>query len=92
MRQLFLAAYDIEDPQRQRSALVLVREWAIGGRLSAYECQLSSAERDDLNYAMEQCIDACVDRFLLLRLDPRSLEFTLGRAVRPVESAVLYIP
>jgi CRISPR-associated protein Cas2 len=92
MRQIYLAAYDIEDPRRRRYAHSLVREWAVGGQESAYECQLTASERDDLNDGMERCVDACVDRYLLLRLDPRTCEFTLGRATRPMESNLFYFP
>lgn len=89
-RQLYLAAYDIEDDRRLRLALKLVREFAIGGQKSVHECHLTAAERNDMSEAFDLLI-ADGGRFLLLRLDPRVKVFTLGRAVAPRDPAVFYI-
>lgn len=90
MRKLYLAAYDISERSRLRSALKAARSFAIGGQKSVHECSLSAAELDELLATMDILLDEDTDRLLLIRLDPRAASFLLGRAVRPVIQQVLY--
>ena len=48
------------------------------------------AERDKLVQDMSALLDAQVDRFLLLRLDPRSRVYTLGKAIAPSDPDFFY--
>lgn len=89
-RTLYLAAYDIECPKRRRRALRLTRAHAVGGQKSVHECLLTHAERRRLLLAFQQLLTP-EDRFLLLRLDPRSVVHTLGRAIAPKDTPYLYI-
>ncbi len=91
MRKLYLVAYDISAKDRLRNALQASRSFAIGGQKSVHECTLSEAERDELQETMKDLLDLEEDRLLLLRLDPRAVSFTLGRAVRPQVSTVFYV-
>ena len=90
-RLLHIAAYDVTDPQRLRRALDVVKNYASGGQKSVYECFLTDAERERLIADMLAVIDPDEDRFLLLRLDPRSKVVTLGIAQPPAEPTLYYV-
>jgi len=90
-RDLHLACYDVAEPYRLSKALKLARRYATGGQKSAHELFLTPAERDTLVADMRALLDLATDRFLLLRLDPRSRVHTLGRAVQPVDPDYFYV-
>ena len=90
-RDLHLAAYDIAEPRRLTAALKLTRAYATGGQKSVHELFLTPAEREQLVANMEALIDKNTDRFLLLKLDPRSRVHTLGRAVAPADPDYFYV-
>lgn len=90
-RQLHLACYDVASPRRLTRALKLARRYATGGQKSVHELYLTDAERDTLVQDMRQLLDLSTDRFLLLRLDPRSRVHTLGRAVPPADPDFFYV-
>jgi CRISPR-associated protein Cas2 len=89
-RALYLAAYDIADQARLRASLDLVKAYATGGQKSFYEIFLTEAERAELLHSMALVLDEHVDRFFLLRLDPRSRVHTLGTAVEPIDPSYFY--
>ena len=90
-RDLHLACYDVAKPRRLSAALKLVRRYATGGQKSAHELFLTPAERDTLVSDMRDLLDLDIDRFLLLRLDPRSRVHTLGKAVQPADPDYFYV-
>jgi CRISPR-associated protein Cas2 len=90
MRQMYLASYDIEHPRNLHSALQLIRGFATGGQKSIHECFLTATERNSLLHNMNLLIELPVDRFLILRLDPRACMFTFGIAVQPATSNTCY--
>jgi CRISPR-associated protein Cas2 len=90
-RDLHLAAYDITDTRSLSAALKLMRAYATGGQKSVHELFLTPAERAQLVANMDALIDKSTDRFLLLRLDPRSRVHTLGRALMPADPDYFYI-
>lgn len=90
-RSLYLACYDIACPRRLVKALKLARRYATGGQKSVHEIYLTPAERAELVLAMRQLLDLRVDRFLLLRLDPRGKVFTLGKAIPPADPEFFYV-
>ena len=90
-RDLHLAAYDISEPRRLSAALKLTRAYATGGQRSVHELFLTPAERQALVEDMSMLIDMDTDRFLLLRLDPRSRVHTLGKAVAPADPDYFYV-
>ncbi|HXH04217.1 MAG TPA: CRISPR-associated endonuclease Cas2 [Candidatus Competibacteraceae bacterium] len=90
-RRLHLAAYDIADPGRLREALKLVRAHACGGQKSAYECFLSSDERQALLRDMAALLDPVADRFMLLPLGAVDGIRVLGIAVRPSDPDYYYV-
>jgi len=90
-RVLHLAAYDISDARRLRLALRVAKNYATGGQKSVFECFLTEGERKRLTEEMLEAIDAKEDRFLLLRLDPRSEVKTLGIAVAPADPDFYYV-
>ena len=71
-RDLHLACYDVAEPRRLIAALKLARRYATGGQKSVHELFLTPAERDALVADMAELLVLAEDRFLLLRLDPRS--------------------
>ena len=89
-RALYIAAYDISSPKRLRAALKLVKGHATGGQKSAYECFLTPAERQLLLEEMGAVLKPEEDRFLLIRLDPRSRVRTLGVGVEPQDPPFFY--
>ena len=90
-RDLHLAAYDISEPRRLSAALKLARAYATGGQRSVHELFLTPAERQKLVEDMSVLIDMDTDRFLLLKLDPRSRVHTLGKAVAPADPDYFYV-
>lgn len=90
-RQLWLAAYDISRHKRRAAALTLVRGYATGGQKSVHEVFLDPVEQRELLHDMSLILDDDTDRFLLLRLDPRSKVLTAGIAERPADPAFFYL-
>jgi CRISPR-associated protein Cas2 len=90
-RRLFIAAYDVSEPRRLREALRVLRNYSTGGQKSVFECYLSAAETVALVAQMKAVIDLDEDRFVLLRLDPRSKVRTLGIALKPVDPGFFFI-
>lgn len=90
-RTLHLAAYDISEPRRLVAALKLMRAYATGGQKSVHELYLTPTERQSLVEDMGVLMDLEADRFLLLRLDPRSRVHTLGKAVTPSDPDFFYV-
>jgi CRISPR-associated protein Cas2 len=90
-RALHLAAYDISEPRRLVAALKLMRAFATGGQKSVHELYLTSAERQSMVEDMGVLMDLETDRFMLLRLDPRSRVHTLGKAVTPSDPDFFYV-
>ena len=89
-RQLFLAAYDITEPRRRSAALKLVRGCATGGQKSVHELWLTEGDKRGLLAGMKVVLDRG-DRFLLLKLDPRSRTLLAGRGQAPADPGHFYI-
>ena len=89
-RHLYLAAYDIADDRRRIGALRLLRAFATGGQKSVHEVWLTPGDKrsvlGDIAYILDED-----DRFLLLRLDPRSRTHVIGRAEAPADPNYFYI-
>lgn len=62
-RTLYLAAYDVTDPDRLERALYIMKNYASGGQKSVFECYLSDRERDRLVMDIEAVLDWRTDRF-----------------------------
>lgn len=90
-RTLHLACYDVAQPRRLSAALKLARRYATGGQKSAHELFLTPAERDTLVADMRALLQTATDRFLLLRLDPRSRQYSLGKAVPAADPDYFYV-
>lgn len=90
-RDLYLAAYDVSEARRLSAALKLTRAYATGGQKSVHELFLTPAERTSLVEDMSVLLDLETDRFLLLKLDPRSRVHTLGKAVAPADPDFFYV-
>ena len=72
-RILYLAAYDVTDPDRLQAALRVLKGYACGGQKSVFECFLTDRERQTLVFEVRQVLDLARDRFLLLPLVGLSL-------------------
>ena len=90
-RVLHLAAYDVSDESRMRAALALLKAYATGGQKSVYEIFLTQAEKGELLHDMAFVLNEVEDRFLLLRLDPRSRVHALGTATEPADPPYFYV-
>ncbi len=90
-RDFYLAAYDVAHHRRLAAALHLVRGYATGGQKSVHELFLTPAERTELLHTMALILNEDEDRFLLLRLDPRSRTHVLGRASQPADPDYFYV-
>lgn len=82
-RDLFIAAYDVANPRRLRRMLAILKEYAVGGQRSVFECFLTEAERNELMNRVQGEVDEREDKFILIRLDPRREMIFLGKAVAP---------
>ncbi len=89
-RTLYIAAYDIRNARRLRRMLVILKGYATGGQKSVFECFLTHHERRELITRVSLEMDS-EDRFMLVRLDPRSRVDVLGIAVRPADPQYYYI-
>lgn len=89
-RHFYLAAYDISDDRRRIGALKRLRAYATGGQKSVHEVWLTEGDKRELLADMAFILDR-EDRFLLLRLDPRSPPRLLGRAQAPADPDYFYI-
>lgn len=90
-RDLYLAAYDVSEPRRLKAALKLTRTYATGGQKSVHELFLTDAECLRLIEEMSVLLNLDTDRFLLVKLDPRSRVHTLGIATAPADPDYFYI-
>jgi CRISPR-associated protein Cas2 len=90
-RDLHLACYDVACPRRLSAALKIAREYATGGQKSVHEIYLTPAERQDLVERIRHLLKLDEDRFLLLKLDPRSRVLTLGKAITPADPDYFYV-
>lgn len=90
-RTLYIACYDISDARRLRKALHVLRDYATGGQKSVFECYLTDAEKQALVEEVREAIDEAEDRFLLLRLDPRTPVRVLGIAEPPADPDYFYV-
>ncbi|MBK8972710.1 MAG: CRISPR-associated endonuclease Cas2 [Hahellaceae bacterium] len=90
-RDLYLAAYDITEPDRLHRSLEVLKDYAGGGQDSVFECYLSDAERRELVSRMESLMDPITDRFFIIPLDARGIYKALGCAQEPQDLAVYYV-
>jgi len=63
--------------------LAILKEYAVGGQRSVFECFLTEAERNELMNRVQGEVDEREDKFILIRLDPRREMIFLGKAVAP---------
>jgi len=89
-RKLYLAAYDIADPKRLQRALTVAKRFACGGQKSVFECWMTVDERRALLAGAQQVVHPMVDRFFLVRLDPRARTCLIGLAEPVVDARFLY--
>ena len=84
-RKLYLAAYDITEPQRLERMLRVIKDYATGGQKSAYECFLDETEKRRLVQRVREHLDLGQDRFALIRLQKSRGIRLIGKARRPLD-------
>lgn len=89
-RILYLAAYDVTDPDRLQAALRVLKGYACGGQKSVFECFLTERERRELVAEVRAVLDLTHDRFLLLPLGEITVR-TLGIAIPPSDPDFYYV-
>ncbi len=89
-RILYLAAYDVTDPDRLHAALRVLKGYACGGQKSVFECFLTERERRELVAEVRAVLDLTRDRFLLLPLGDITVR-TLGIALPPSDPDFYYV-
>lgn len=90
-RQLHIAAYDVSSPTRLQEALKVLKGYASGRQKSVFECFLTPAERKALLEEIQALLDGEEDRFMLLRLEPRSKVRVRGKAIKPSDPSYFYV-
>lgn len=90
-RDLYLAAYDVTDPERLQQALHVLKGYACGGQKSVFECFLTGRERSALLGEVRSVLDISADRFLLLPLPEQRRVRVLGIAVAPSDPDFYYV-
>ena len=90
-RRLYLAAYDVTDPERLQSVLHVLKGYACGGQKSVFECFLTERERTQLVAEVRGVLDLVHDRFLLLPLPDEQGILGLGIAVPPSDPDFYYV-
>ena len=66
MQQLYLVGYDIGDPKRQSAIRYSVKNHSASGQKSAYECLLSSTDKQQLtDFASSKIINH--DSFFIIK-------------------------
>ncbi|MCP5197801.1 MAG: CRISPR-associated endonuclease Cas2 [Gammaproteobacteria bacterium] len=89
-RTLYLAAYDVTDPDRLQAALHVLKGYACGGQKSVFECYLTEREQQALVAEIRMVLDLTSDRFLLLPLGEVTVR-TLGIALPPADPDFYYV-
>jgi len=89
-RTLYLAAYDVTDPERLQAALHVLKGYACGRQKSVFECFLTEREQWALVDEVRAVLDLTRDRFLLLPLG-KIVVRTLGIAVPPSDPEFYYV-
>jgi CRISPR-associated protein Cas2 len=89
-RILYLAAYDVTDPDRLQAALHVLKGYACGGQKSVFECYLTERERGALVAEIRGVLNLASDRFLLLPLGEVKVR-TLGIALPPADPDFYYV-
>lgn len=90
-RALYLAAYDVTDPDQLQAALRVLKGYACGGQKSVFECFLTARERAAMLAEIRAVLDIAEDRFLLLPLPDAGGIRALGIAVRPSDPDFYYV-
>ncbi len=90
-RVLYLAAYDVTDPDRLQEALHVLKGYAYGGQKPVFECFLTAGERRALLGEIRGVLDVVEDRFLLLPLPSAKGTRALGIAVAPSDPDFYYV-
>lgn len=90
-RTLYFVAYDVRHPTRLRKALRVLKDYASGGQKSAFECYLSVGEKNELLERIRDVLDLATDAFVVARLTNRNTEYTLGKAIQPMDELYTYI-
>ena len=90
-RDFYLSAYDVSRPSRRSAVREALRAYATGGQKSVHELFLTPAERRELLHDLALSLNEDTDRFLLMRLDPRSRVHTLGKILEPADPEFFYL-
>ena len=79
-RHLYLVSYDIANTKRLYRVHKTIKEYAVGGQNSCYECWMTHAEINTLEQHLRELMDAHEDRIHIFQLDPRMNTELIGRA------------
>lgn len=81
MRNTFIITYDICDPKRLRQVFKTMKDWGDHLQLSVFECQLTAAEKIELQVELAEIINHDDDQVLFVDLGPSD-----GRGERVIEA------
>lgn len=88
--QLYLVAYDVKDDKRLNEVHSIVKDYAIGGQKSAFECFLSYQQHQTIRQRLQAAIDTEIDRIMIIPINANKLA-TLGTAIPPKNLDFFYI-
>lgn len=90
-RRLYLVAYDVANPARLRRVRHIVLDYASGGQKSAYECWLSSGEREELLARVAHEMNRDEDCFCIAPVRDLGNIIRRGVAVAPLDKSCVFL-
>ena len=70
MRATYLVCYDICDDKRLRRVAEVCEDFGVRLQYSVFECELSAAERVQMEAKLSEVIDAQMDQVMFVHLGP----------------------
>jgi CRISPR-associated protein Cas2 len=92
MRRLYLVTYDVCEPRRLRRVFKTLQGFGEHLQLSVFQCDLTAADRIEMQAALEAIINRDEDKVLIIDLGPtdpfpvKNIQ-TLGQQVKLVKRA-----
>lgn len=78
-RNRYLICYDIASPKRLHYVREAIKEFAVSGQKSFYECLMTTAEQKKMQQRLQKIINTNKDRIHIFQLDPRQIPKFFGK-------------
>ena len=90
MKKLYLCCYDIQDDKVRARVYLTIKKYVSGGQYSAYECYLTSRQKQHLDKGLQAILEEC-DTLHFQPLQASMPTICLGRANQPADPVFLYL-